>query len=216
MPDYHSKFEIDNYYHIFNRGNNKEDIFKSTDNYIYFLQKWNKYIAPFADTLAYCLLPNHFHFLMRVKAVNAKNLTKTQRLSKVGEVQETQIEVNTILEEQFKRLFMSYALSFNKQHNRTGSLFQKSFRRIQVNSDYYLTRLIHYIHHNPIHHQFVKEYSQWKFSSYNAFISKETTRLNRDEVHSWFGGKGAFIEFHNQNLELNEPDKELKNYVVDF
>lgn len=215
MPDYHSTFEVDKYYHIYNRGNNKEEIFKSKDNYEFFLEKWYRYIAPFSDTLAYCLMPNHFHFLIQVKSNSTLNLTKLQRLGKVDEVQETQIDVNAILEEQFKRLFMSYALAFNKQQNRSGSLFQKRFKRILVSSNSYLTKIIHYIHHNPIHHSFVKKYHLWRFSSYNALVSSNQTRIARDEVLNWFGGKDVFIEFHKQTLEINELDNNLKAYIFD-
>ena len=53
----------DGYYHIYNRGNNRENIFKETRNYRYFLTLYAKHIEPVADTFAYCLLPNHFHWL---------------------------------------------------------------------------------------------------------------------------------------------------------
>ena len=58
----------DTYYHIYNRGINGETIFKQERNYSYFLHKYNKYISPIADTFAYCLLKNHFHFLIRIKS----------------------------------------------------------------------------------------------------------------------------------------------------
>jgi len=55
------------YYHIYNRGNNRENIFLEERNYRYFLQLYLKYIEPIAWTFAYCLLRNHFHFLVRIK-----------------------------------------------------------------------------------------------------------------------------------------------------
>ncbi len=61
--------EYNCYYHIFNRGNNRENIFKEERNYRYFLKLYAKYIEPVADTFAYCLLPNHFHLLVRTKTV---------------------------------------------------------------------------------------------------------------------------------------------------
>lgn len=61
--------EFDRYYHIYNRGNNRENLFRKPDNYHYFLQLYTKHIHPITDTFAYCLLPNHFHLLVRIKAV---------------------------------------------------------------------------------------------------------------------------------------------------
>ena len=55
------------YYHIFTRGNNREDIFLEERNYRHFLQLYAKHIMPIADTYAYCLLRNHFHLLVRIK-----------------------------------------------------------------------------------------------------------------------------------------------------
>ena len=57
-------FEEDQLYHIYNQGNNKQQIFFSHENYLYFLQHYRKTVNPFADTIAYCLMPNHFHFLV--------------------------------------------------------------------------------------------------------------------------------------------------------
>ena len=57
-------FEKDNIYHVFNRGNNREKIFYNNENYIFFLKKIRKHIFPFCEILAYCLMPNHFHFLI--------------------------------------------------------------------------------------------------------------------------------------------------------
>jgi hypothetical protein len=56
-----------NYYHIFNHGNNRENIFIQERNYTYFLQLYTRYIDPVADTFAYCLLRNHFQLLVRIK-----------------------------------------------------------------------------------------------------------------------------------------------------
>lgn len=63
MDQYHAPFVPGNYYHLLNRGNNKEDIFLTDDNYHYFLKKWRKYVLPYNEVLTYCLMPNHFHFL---------------------------------------------------------------------------------------------------------------------------------------------------------
>jgi hypothetical protein len=120
--------------------------------------------------------------------------------------------VNDFLEERFQRFFSSYAQAFNKQQNRTGSLFEKRFKRLLVNSDEYCIKLIHYIHNNPIHHHFVLDYHLWKFSSYNAMTSAKPTLLKRETVLEWFGGKERFIDFHRSNIDYGD----IRDYLIDY
>ncbi len=210
MDHYHAKFEYDKYYHVFNRGNNGEALYRNDDNYLYFLRQRKKYISPYAGTLAWCLMPNHFHFVIWINcddSTAAKSLTKPSRLSKV----EPTNMVNNLLEEQFRKLFMSYALAFNKQQKRKGSLFEKRFKRIEIGADEYLTRVIHYVHNNPIHHGFVDDYTEWRFSSYNSTISSAPTSLNRKAVLNWFGGIEAFKAFHKESKNF----KDIKEFLID-
>jgi REP element-mobilizing transposase RayT len=227
---------------VLNRGNNQENVFLVDENYRFFLKKWRKYILPYLVVLAYCLIPNHFHFLIKVKSEEEilkaalenfslpklqrfgiaeeeklkgkKKLTKPSRFSKLTASSfepPLTLDVNRFLEERFQRCLGSYAQAFNKQWNRTGSLFQKRFKRILVDSDTYLTWLIHYIHHNPIHHHFTTKYELWEFSSYNAIVSEHETSVKRDVVLSWFGGVHRFIEFHAQHLDYSE----IKGYLLE-
>ena len=69
MIDYYPALYPGEYFHIFNRGNNRENVFYKPENSAYFLKKHTKYLLPILDTYAYCLLPNHFHLLVRVKNV---------------------------------------------------------------------------------------------------------------------------------------------------
>lgn len=64
------------FFHIYNRGNNREDLFREERNYALFLRLYAFHIAPIADTYAYCLLKNHFHFLVRVKTFRLKGTAK--------------------------------------------------------------------------------------------------------------------------------------------
>lgn len=193
MINYHACLESEKYYHIYNRGNNKESIFLSDDNYLFFLSKWKKYILPYTDILTYCLMPNHFHFLIKVKPENS--FTKLLKFSKA---EQQAADINQFLETQFKKLFTSYALAFNKQQNRTGSLFQKRFKRVFIEDNDKLTQLIHYIHHNPIHHGFTNDYTNWKYSSYNSIVSNKSTEIAKSEVLEWFSTEERFIDFHNE------------------
>lgn len=80
------QFEASNLYHIYNRGNNKQPIFFNRDNYLYFLTKVKKHIASNCDILAWCLMPNHFHFLVHAN------------ISTVKIVKENPIKINALTE----------------------------------------------------------------------------------------------------------------------
>jgi len=104
------------YYHIYNRGNNRDDTFYETENYHYFLRLYDKYINPVVDTFAWCLLKNHFHILVYIKTmdeIDLKSLTyNTVKKPKVISASK-----------QFSHFFNAYTQAINKRHYRTGSLF---------------------------------------------------------------------------------------------
>lgn len=219
--DYWAKFEENTAYHIYNRGINKETIYKTEENYHFFLRKWKALILPFFDVGAYCLMPNHFHFLVWVKPVSPKIMeaVKQQGTEKSKKFINEEITYNDFLEDQFKRLFSSYALAFNTQEARTGSLFQKRFKRVIVSSEAKLLHLLAYIHHNPIHHRFVQNYEDWKFSSYAVYLSEKPTGIIRDAVLSWFSedlgmAQQLFLKFHEEfKLDNHLEELYLDEYV---
>jgi putative transposase len=86
-------------------------------------------------------------------------------------------------------------------YKRHGSLFQSKIRRKVVDTDDYYTRLIVYIHQNPVKHRFVKKIDDWPHSSFSLFASSEPTFVNRDEVLSWFGGIHPFLQAHQVNID---------------
>lgn len=202
MPiDYHAPFEVGAYYHIYNRSINKECLFKTEGDQAFFLQRWNKYLAPYLKMFAYCLIGNHFHFLIQVREVDEHFLKYAKREQTVKGIRFLENKnVNTFLEDQFKRFFSSYAFRFNKIYQRTGSIFQKRFKRLKVLDDSHFTLLIHYIHHNPIHHHFTDDFAKWKYSSYKAICSHKPTKVEREAVLDWFDdgedSRNAFIVYH--------------------
>ena len=181
--------EAGKYYHVYTRGNNKETVFREQENYFYFLQLYRKYVAPYADTYAYCLLPNHFHLLIQVKEEDHLKVSDTE----TGELR------NINLQRQFSHLLNAYAKAVNKRYSRTGSLFQERFKRKEVTSELYFTRLVHYIHFNPQHHGLLLDFSDWPYSSYHSILSKGKTVLQREDVLEWFGGRDWFKTFHEEN-----------------
>jgi REP element-mobilizing transposase RayT len=131
------------FYHIYNRGNNSENIFIQERNYAYFMDLWWKHISPIAETWAYCLLRNHFHATVFIK--NKEDLTGFQNLSGLKLKEPSQY---------FSNFFNAYSRGVNIATQRTGALFERPFKRIPVDSESYLTRLIVYVHQNPQKHKF--------------------------------------------------------------
>jgi REP element-mobilizing transposase RayT len=178
LEHYYTKFEQGKFYHIYNRSIDKKLLFKSSENYEFFLRRWMKYMGGCLDVYAYCLMGNHYHFLVHVR-----------RTETVG-------STHDFIAHNLQRLFQSYALAFNHQHARTGSLFQKPYKRVHVDSDEYVSKLIHYIHNNPQKHEVVYDFRNWKWSSYNAILKKNRRIVSPIKVLNWFGGIEEFKLFH--------------------
>lgn len=189
---YQSSFEPGKYYHIYNRANNQDLLFYQEKNYYYFLNKYERYLSEHLDTFAYCLLPNHFHFMVRVKAKYSTNKN-----------------INREIAEQFRRFFISYSQAINKQEEQTGSLFQKPFKRKLIDDSSYFTQLILYIHLNPVSHGYSDGWETYKWSSFQSIISDGYSNIYRKEVLEWFGSKEKFINYH-QNHSLENINNKLK------
>ena len=189
IDHYYTKFEEENFYHVYNRTVDKKPMFKNPGNYSYFLSKFDKYLSPVADTYTYCLLENHFHFLIRIL-----NLTNFKNHSDIN----SEFSTHDIVSHQFRKFFQSYAMSFNNQQNRTGTLFQTPFKRALVDSENYLTRLIYYIHANPQSHGLTDDFRDWKWSSYIEILNDKVCKLKKKEVLDLFGGREEFFEFHSE------------------
>lgn len=184
--------EAGNVYHIYNRGNNSEDIFKEKRNYYYFLQKYNQYCSPVFETYAYALLKNHFHLMVRVKA----NIFGPRTDGNGG------MELKAF--RQFSHFCNCYAQSINKAYNRHGKLFEAPFRRIEVENDEYFTALIYYMHFNPQRHGLVNDFRNWEFSSWHDYITDSKSLVDVSSGVVWFGTKEHFIEAHLGNLPLDK------------
>ena len=179
------KVYSDTYYHLYNRGNNKDLIFLENDNYIFLLNQFKKHVLPFCEVYSYCLMPNHFHFFVRVND-----------------------EMD--FEKGIKNFFISYSKAINKKYNRVGSLFQGRYKASEISSDSYYTTIIHYIHQNPFVAGLVKKLEDYKYSSYASYLSQKETMLNKKEVLDWFGGLEGFIQHHKIALAETEINKMLK------
>ncbi len=167
----------DGYYHIYNRGINGCVIFENDENKNFFIKQLSKYLLGKISIFGYCLMDNHFHLVIRLN------------------------EDVEIVTQGFSNFFNSYVKAFNKQNDRTGSLFEKHFKRIRLENEEYLRNLIIYVHLNPKYHLDLS-FEEYKFSSYQAFISNKETKIEKEEVLTLFGGLENLIFCHNQRNDF--------------
>jgi putative transposase len=163
-------------YHVYNRGNNGERIFYKRSNYRFFIEKIEIHILPYADIMAWCLMPNHFHLMILVNHEALSALTLNQSIGK---------------------MLSSYARAVNLQENRTGSLFQQHTKAICLNANIKLKRswykafgvttipswnenldypkvCFNYIHYNPVNAGLVYSIEDWTWSSYHEIKGLQT------------------------------------------
>jgi len=182
----------DNFYHIYNRANSGRCIFYKDENYDFFLQKLGEYLSDFMDLYAFCLLPNHFHLLIRVKEELQEVTGLDTRLGSRKAVRN--------ISRAFSNFFNCYTKAINEQTNRYGNLFQRPFKRVVIDKNEYLQRLIYYIHQNPVHHGCCEDFNHYRWSSYYYITKEVKSLLNSEEVLEWFGGINEFKEIHKSML----------------
>lgn len=158
-------------YHIYNRGNNQQKIFFKPGNYIFFLGKVRRYIVPYCDILAYCLMPNHFHFLLKSdqRTIATKSVADKDK---------------NVLSEGIRHLLSSYTQAINKQNGSTGSLFQQNTKAkpIVKGSKNYDQICLHYIHQNPLKAKLVEKMEEWEYSSFQDYCGRRNGTLCNKEV----------------------------------
>ncbi|WP_439483512.1 transposase [Cyclobacterium plantarum] len=185
----------DKLYHFYNQGNNRETIFFSRENYLYFLKKFRKYVWPHCQVLAYCLMPNHFHFLI--------NTTKDSVVeTKVGSL------VVPALNNGFRLLLSSYAQAINKQEGRSGSLFRQKTKAklLEDNIKSYPFICFNYIHQNPLIAGLVKKLEDWEYSSFMDYAGFRNGSLCDQELSKTLLDISS-ENFYEESYQVILPDK---------
>ncbi len=162
-------FPIEGIYHVYNRGNNKQQIFFCREDYLHFLKLCHKYIASRSDILAWCLMPNHFHFILQVKAIG---LTPFHQGG----------NEMPLISNGFQLLQSSYAKMINKRDNRTGSLFQQKTKSKLIEDNSYALTAFWYTHFNPVVAGLVSRMQDWEFTSFLDFCNARNTTLCNVEL----------------------------------
>lgn len=211
---YYIRFEEGTFYHVYNRAVNKKPMFTKSWNYRFFLNRMEKYILPYADIYSFCLLENHFHLLLKIKQLQ-KDLKTLKELSNPNEninefIEETvNKDIHYIVSGAFRKMFQSYAMAFNKQEGRIGTLFQTPFKRSEIDSEEYLVQIIYYIHNNPQKHHYIGDFRKYPYSSYPYYLKKAESPWVHDDMYKLFEGYKEFVDFHNKihDLPKNIPLK---------
>ena len=192
MPQRGEVFAEGEYYHIYNRGVDHRPIFFTPANYVYCLQLVKRYLPQHAMALiAYCLMPNHDHFLLR---------------------QDSDVPLSKFIGE----LFNAYTQAFNKQQARNGSLFEGRFRHKRVECDEYLIHLCRYIHLNPVQAQLVEQPEDWPYSNYADWIGLRSGVLkDQDFIQSHFLSGEAYRQFVDDWQDAERSHTKLHVYLLD-
>lgn len=201
-------FEEGHIYHIYNQGNNRQRIFFSAGNYLFFLRKIKLYILPFADVLAWCLMPNHFHLMVYVRKTEIE--TGESEIGSATSSRTPTVGINKSI----GIMLASYTRAINKQEKRTGSLFRAKTKSRCLNAfkglspSFYRTNAgtlinsanpkrtysqvcFHYIHYNPVESGLAKKPEDWEFSSYRDYAGLRTGKIICRERAEEFGLKWA-------------------------
>ena len=193
MPYRKVQFAQGQFYHIYNRGVGRQPIFREEENYLFLLRRVNKYASAFhIAVITYCLMPNHYHFLLR---------------------QDDQIPAGRLPQ----RVFNSYTKAFNKRYDRTGTLFEGPYKAIHVDQDHYLLHLCRYIHANPVKHGLVPDLEQWPYSNYLEWIGARNGKLvDRAFVREQFPVPEGYRQFVLGYLDgLDKLPAGIEDYLLE-
>ncbi len=172
------------YYHIYNRGFNKQTLFFEEDDYERFFNTIDRYKKDkkYKDIkiLSYCILPNHFHFLMR--EISEENLSP-------GSTETLDLEPGLdfcLISEFMNRIQLSYAMYFNSKYGDTVKkglklpVFEGRFKAKEILNDEYLAQVTQYIEWNAVKHEIVEKPEEWLYTSYKNEFEQTLLELEED------------------------------------
>ena len=197
-------FAPDNYYHIYNRGNAKQNIFLDNQDFNFFISKLKQNLMPNDEDktrmillppnsfsiINYCLMPNHFHILLK---------------------QNIEIPTSKLL----SKLCTSYSKYFNKKYDRVGHVFQDQFKQVLIDGNSYLVWLSAYIHQNPKVAGLVSKPEDYKWSSYGEFVKGDNGLCDKEIITSQFKSTNDYKKFVESSFEIIKNKKDLEDLLLD-
>jgi putative transposase len=214
-------------YHVYNRGINGRDLFPEPNCYEHFLDLFEKYIDPVAETFAWVLMPNHFHFVVRIKEnivykYDLDNLPAALEGIAINkwETMESSSGTENRKRPDASRHFAHLCNAYSKYHQnlygRTGSLFERPFKRKWVDNTSYFKTVIIYTHQNPVHHGFCSHPLEYPWSGYLTYTSSKATKINIDRIREIFGTIENFEKAHQENINREEIEDWLEIPSFDY
>jgi putative transposase len=196
MPRRETPFLPDQYYHFYNRGNNRQAVFFERDNYLYFLKGIKKYLREYVEILAYCLMPTHYHILVQVRSQTSEVL-KTSEVSRA-----------------MQKFGISYTKAVNKRFSRVGALFQGQFQARPIQTYSHLLNLCVYIHANPVKDGLVPVPEEWEYSNYLEWMNlRGGTLVNRDFITANFGTSEEYKQLVMEYIKTRNLPDDFREYI---
>lgn len=205
MPRRETPFIPDQYYHFYNRGNNRQAVFFERDNYLYFLKGIKKYVRGYVDVLVYCLMPTHYHILVRVKTQQTSEGLKTSEV------------VSKAVSLAMQKFGISYTKAINKRFSRVGALFQGQFQGKPIKNYEHLLNLCIYIHANPVKDSLVALPEDWEFSNYLEWMGlREGTLVNHEFIKENFGTPEEYKQLVMNYINTRNLPDDVRKYLSDL
>lgn len=186
----------DNFYHIYNRGVNKERIFNDEQDYRIFLNLLKRYLDEVQtsdekgrvyknlhdglELVAYCLMPNHFHMLMYLHDTSA---------------------ITSLMQ----GMTTAYSMYYNKKYGRVGHLFQGRFKAVMIDNDAYLQHISRYIHLNPV------SYKTWPYTSLPYYLGSQSAGwIKPDRIMELFDTTEEYAQFVDDYEDYQDTKDEVE------
>ena len=207
-------------YHIFNRGNNRENIFPTDADKGKFNSKMESYLPKIAHVFTCAILDNHFHYVVQIKSTNQilKLIKKDKKLQKFVQnlpppdkyKNKKSYIVSRVLSEVLRCCFIGYAMYFNKKYDRTGAVFSKSFKRKEIRDEKYLRDCIIYVNRNITNHFPDIDFRRYKWCWYWKFLNPKYIASLKGtffDFEGLFGDIDNFIYLHERKDKLVNKQK---------